>query len=148
MSRKYAKDPRVTNDRSAPEWFLSELKDIDECLKVEWWNEHPIKGPSFRLIRVVADGRFAEIDWFQYEDEMRLLVKWLKANDAHKKNRGQIELYNETLQELREEVIRDRVKMELKQEGLGEEFIEDVYRHKDRMYSIPGVSARRDWSRH
>lgn len=147
MSRKYHRDPRITSDRTPPSWFLDELKGIDECLKVEWWNEHPVKGPSYRLVRVVPDGRYAEIDWFQYEDEMRLLVKWLKANDTHKKNRGQIEVYNETLQSLRDEVVRERVKLDLRNEGHGEDFIESVFRHKDRMYSIPGVTVRRDWTR-
>jgi aromatic ring-cleaving dioxygenase len=142
----YHKDPRVTSDRSPPPWFLDRLKEIDPCLHVEWWNEHPYQGPSFRLIRRVGP-HYASIQWFKYEDEMHALIKWLKVSDTHKSNVSQRRFYAELLAEANAENEARLKAMDEKHEAIGMEVGENILRGvKDTMYSIPGVSARRDWN--
>ena len=146
MAIKYRKDPRVTNDRVPPEWFLAKLAELDPCLKVEWWNEHPAKGPTFRLIRVVPDGRYAEIDYFRYEDEMHVLYKWLKECDTHARHKEKLQVYHEQMKASRAKILADRKLFAHRAESIATETAETFLRSKDRMWSIPGVSVRRDWN--
>lgn len=146
MEVKYHKDPRVTSEKVPPEWFMDALKQIDPLLRVEWWAEHPRYGPTYRLIRVLGDGRYSEIRYFKYEDEMRLIIPWLYRNDTHRHGYEKSEVFNANIDALCESIRKDREHQEYLVEKAGHELADEFFRSRDRMFSIPGVNARRNWN--
>jgi hypothetical protein len=151
----YRKDPRVTSDRTPPEWFTEKLAEIDPLLRVEWWNCHPIKGQTFRLIRVLGDGRWSHIDWFKYEDEMRLLPAWLRRNDTHAHGFEVSDMARVAFAQQRNRIEAERNETLEKIEKSATETGENILRAgsrqwraaQDVQYSIPGISHRKNWNK-
>lgn len=91
------KHPAITRDRECPEWFMNELNKIDPLLKVEYWNDRG----SFRLVRVLPDGRWAGVAWFKVADSLFLEVLREADNFGKENEPGSKEAKAARIRELR-----------------------------------------------
>lgn len=121
---------------------------------MEWWNPHPIMGPTWRLIRVMGDGRWAHVEWIQYEDQMRAIIPVLFASDTHRHGTEIREYYREQYIRTAKAIEEDRLATERKVEEQAYRTGEDILRaheyrwrnRDDKIVSIPGVNVRKSWN--
>lgn len=142
ISTRYFKRPQVTSDREAPEWFLDELRELDPYLRVEWYNAvDPLskEGPSFRLIRVLPDQRWAHVLWFLKPSYN--IINYLRQCDSFSRRSFSEEAFNdmkryENLIAQEDKELRERAYNTAYERG------EDAIREGERgsrIYDYPGV---------
>lgn len=144
--RNYRKHPKVTSDLEPPEWFLRELAEINPELRVEWWNkpynEHR-QGCEFRLIRVMGDGRWCPVFWFQRADWS--VLRFLRQNDRHRDDvdwtRGNLDAHRKMKDKIRAPIEAkakaDSERITSKLEVMTDETIVAAESDRGTLYSIP-----------
>lgn len=144
--RNYRKHPKVTCDMEPPDWFMRELREINPELRVEWWNapynaHRP--GREFRLIRVMDDGRWCPVLWFQTADWS--VLRFLRENDRHRDaetwERGNTEATHKMQEKIRAPIVEaKRIAQEKAKETLEvmtDETIVAAESDRGTLYSVP-----------